>query len=110
MTASAPVATRPLTRLMEFRFENATVDSVLDEMSARLGFVIQRNGPIAAHISVMSPLAVNADEAITLLNSVLAPVGYSAVEQPLQENADGSTSRVLRVMTISEAKKAAPVR
>ena len=103
-------ATRPLTRMMEFRFENATVDSVLDEMSARLGFVIEKKDSISQKISVMAPAAVNAEEAVMLLNSVLVSVGYAAVEQPARENLDGSHTRVLRVMTQGEAKKSAPVR
>jgi hypothetical protein len=106
---SAP-ATRALTATMVFKFENATIDQVLDEMSARLGFVIQRMVPLNGKISVAAPQPVNADEAITLLNSLLVPLGYAAVEKPAQEQDDGRMARVLRVMTWAAAKKEAPVK
>ncbi len=107
-TATAP-ATRPLTRTMVFQFENASIDTVLDEMSARLGFVIQKTVTLTGQISVTAPKAVNADEAIILLNSLLVPLGYGAVERPAMKMADGTTARVLRVMTWAQAKKEAPV-
>ena len=113
-TATNPVqsapATRALTGTMKFQFENASLDTVLDEMSARLGFVIQRTVTLNGKISITAPQPVNADEAITLLNSLLVPLGYGAVEKPAQEQADGRKARVLRVMPWAEAKKEAPVR
>jgi type II secretory pathway component GspD/PulD (secretin) len=107
--ASVP-ATRALTETMSFKFENASIDTVLDEMSARLGFVIQRTVVVNGKISITAPQPVNADEAITLLNSLLVPLGYGAVEKPAQEQADGRMARVLRVLTLADAKKEAPVR
>jgi type II secretory pathway component GspD/PulD (secretin) len=106
--ASAP-ATQPLTETMSFKFENASIDTVLNEMSARLGFVIQRTVPLTGTISVLAPKPVDADEAITLLNSLLVPLGYAAVERPAQEQMDGRMARVLRVMSWEAAKKEAPV-
>ena len=107
-TASAP-ATRPVTRTMEFKFENASLDTVLDEMSARLGFIIQKTVPVTGKITVMAPGAFDADAAIVLLNSLLVPLGYAAVEQPAREMDGGATARVLKVMTWAQAKKEAPV-
>jgi len=103
--SSAPTV-RPPTKTMEFRFENASVDSILDELSTRLGFVIQKTEAIPARVTVMAPQKVDADEAVSLLNTVLISVGYAAIEQPERQNADGTTTRVLRVMTFKEAKKA----
>jgi hypothetical protein len=107
-TASAP-ATRPITRTMEFQFENTALDTVLDEMSARLGFVIQKAVPVKGKITVRAPAPVDADEAIVLLNSLLVPLGYAALEKPPQEMEGGGTARVLKVMTWDQAKKEAPV-
>ena len=106
--ASAP-ATRPVTRTMEFKFENASVDAVLDEMSVRLGFIIEKTMPITSKITIWAPKPVDADEAIVLLNSILVPIGYAAVEQPPRELDGGKTARVLKVMTWAQAKKEAPV-
>jgi type II secretory pathway component GspD/PulD (secretin) len=108
--AASEPATRAMTETMIFNFENATIDQVLDEMSARLGFVIQRTVTLNGKISVTAPQPVNADEAIILLNSLLVPLGYGAVEKPAVEQADGRMARVLRVMTWADAKKEAPVK
>jgi hypothetical protein len=107
--AQSASATQPLTATMKFQFENASIDTVLNEMSARFGFVIQRTVPLTGKVSVMVPQPVSADEAITLLNSLLVPLGYAAVEKPALEQADGRMARVLRVMTWERAKKEAPV-
>jgi hypothetical protein len=108
-TATKP-ATRALTETMRFKFENASIDTVLDEMSARLGFVIQKTVTLSGTVSITAPKPVDADGAITMLNSLLVPLGYAAIERPEQEQEDGRMARVLRVMTWDKAKKEAPVR
>jgi hypothetical protein len=95
---------------MEFRFQNAAIETVLEEMAARLGFVIERTVQLNGRISVMAPEPVDADEAIVLLNTLIVPLGYGAVEKPAQEQADGRMARVLRVMPWDQVKKEAPVR
>jgi hypothetical protein len=116
-TASAPAsrpatgaASRARTVTMEFQFQNAEIDTVLDEMAARLGFVIERTVKLNGRISVRAPAPVNSDEAIVLLNTMIVPLGYGAVEKPAQEQADGRKARVLRVMPWDQAKKESPVR
>jgi hypothetical protein len=107
-TATKP-ATRALTETMSFKFENASIDTVLDEMAVRLGIVVQKTVTLSGTVSITAPKPVDADGAMTLLNSLLVPLGYAAVERPEQEQEDGRMARVLRVMTWEKAKKEAPV-
>ena len=81
----------------------------LDEMSARLGFIVQKVVPVTGKITVWAPAPVDADEAIVLLNAMLVRLGYAALEQPPRELDGGGTARVLKVMTWDQAKKEAPV-
>jgi general secretion pathway protein D len=79
-----------------FNFSNATIDSILDYMSESLGFIIIKDTRIDTRVTVSSRQAVNAAEAVDLLNSVLKPAGYTAVQ----------SGRTLRVMARDKAKKA----
>ncbi len=78
-----------------FNFSNATVDSILDYLSEALGFIIIRESRIDARVSITSRQAVNAAEAVDLLNTVLRPMNYTALQ----------TGRTLRIMNRDKAKK-----
>jgi general secretion pathway protein D len=100
--AIGPIATSIPVRAFDphahvmFNFSNATIDSILDYMSESLGFIIIKDTRIDTRVTVSSRQAVNAAESVDLLNSVLKPAGYTAVQ----------SGRTLRVMARDKAKKA----
>ena len=105
--ATTTATSRPgvsLTNTMSFRFENATVDTILTEMSRRFGFIIIQSIQITARLTIQVPNPVNADEAVRMLNNLLVPLGYATLETRTGEGADAKT--VLRVDSISVVKKA----
>ena len=82
---------------LKLNFKDASIDSVLDELAAAAGFiVIKEVTPLVGRVTLISPQAVKADDAIPLLNSVLKKPGYAAVRQ----------GRILKIKTLAEAKKA----
>jgi general secretion pathway protein D len=92
---------------MMFQFENATVDEVLAEMSARFGFIVVKTQSILNRVTIRVPNPVHADEAVRLLNDVLAPIGYATRETHAGEGADGKTT--LRIAGLSFGKSRVPV-
>ena len=78
-----------------FNFSDASVDSILDYLSEALGFIIIREARIDSRVSVTSRQAVNAAEAVDLLNTVLRPLNYTAVQ----------SGRTLRILNRDKAKK-----
>ena len=99
--------TRPgisLTSTMSFRFQNAPVDEILTQMSARFGFIVIETVAITQRVTIVVPNPVHADEAVRLLNDVLVPLGYATLETHTGEGEQGKTS--LRVAGLAEVKKA----
>src|SRR5687767_7175628 len=87
-TAPAPAAaTRPAAPF-SLSFDNAPVNSVLEQLSESAGFVVVKEGALEGRVTVFSRQPVTPDEAVTLLNAVLAKAGYTAVRN----------GRMLRVM------------
>jgi general secretion pathway protein D len=87
---------------MLLNFKEASIDSVLDELSTAAGFiVIKEVSKLEGRVTLVSKQAVKPDEAVPLLNSVLKNAGYAAVQQ----------GRVLKILQRDKAKKASiPVR
>ena len=79
-------------------FQNASIDAVLDELSAVAGFIVVKEVPrVEGAVTLVSKQPVTPGEAVTLLNTVLLKSNLTAVRQ----------GRVLKVMEISKAMKAA---
>jgi type II secretory pathway component GspD/PulD (secretin) len=109
-TPTAPLqapatASQAATKTMLFRFEDAAVEDVLREVTVRLGIVIEKDGIVPGRISIMVPEALNEDQAVALLDTILLSVRYAAVEV----HYPGDERRILRVMTFEKAKKKAAV-
>jgi type II secretory pathway component GspD/PulD (secretin) len=89
---------------MKFQFVETPVETILDEISARLGIEIDRAEPVPGRISIIVPQPVDADEALRLLNSILAPAQYTAVRLH-RLNADGTPRLAVRIGTIRDGRK-----
>jgi general secretion pathway protein D len=82
---------------LSLNFKDATIDSVLDELSEKAGFIVIKQVPrLDGRVTLVSKQPVKPDEAIPLLNSVLRNAGYAAVQQ----------GRVLKVNSIDKIKRA----
>src|SRR5262245_45188273 len=83
-TAVAPATTtRPgvsNTATMRFVFTDAPVDTVLNQLSERFGFIIIKPGPVPGRITINNQNEVNADQAVRLLNEFLVPLGFATLE------------------------------
>lgn len=76
-----------------FNFRSAPVDAVLDHLSQAAGFIIVKDVPVSGSVDVWSHQPLDPDEAVELLNTVLARQGLAAVR----------TERVLRIVSRSAA-------
>jgi len=101
---ASPAATTPATtapngsdseRNLRLNFRGAPLELVLDYLSEAAGFVIVLETEVRGKLDVWSNQPLTKDEAVDLLNRVLAKNGYAAVR-------DG---RTLTIMTRDEAKK-----
>ena len=64
---------------LSLNFKDATIDSVLDELSAAAGFIVDEGGAKPeGRVTLVSKQPVKPDEAIELLNRVLRNAGYAA--------------------------------
>ena len=75
-------------------FKDASIDAVLDELSETAGFVVVKQVPVNGRITLVSKQPVDAEEAVTLLNTVLKTNGYAAIRM----------GRVLKVLPLDAAK------
>jgi general secretion pathway protein D len=76
-------------------FRNAPLDLVLSHLSAAAGFIIAPEVDISGKVDVWSNQPLTKDEAVDLLNRVLAKDGYAVLR-------DG---RTLTILTQTEAKR-----
>jgi general secretion pathway protein D len=94
-TRPAPAAaTRPAAPF-SLSFENVPINAVLEQLSESAGFVVVKEGVVEGRVTLISRQPVTADEAVTLLNTVLANAGYTAIRN----------GRVLKVMARDAAEK-----
>src|SRR5688572_8785274 len=101
--AAAPtsnVTTQPGGTLL-LNFKDASIDSVLDELSSAAGFIVVKEVKPEGRVTLVSKQAVSPAEAISLLNTVLKNAGYAAIQQ----------ERILKIVRRDAAKRAnIPVR
>jgi hypothetical protein len=101
-----PATLKPRSNTMKSQFVDTPIDAILDEMAATLGIEIDRAAPVPGRITVNVPNPVNAEEAMHLLNALLAPFGYTSMELE-RYAADGTPRLAVRVWSIEDAKKGA---
>lgn len=100
--AAIPTSNGPLVRMVPgdgllLNFKDASIDSVLDQLSSVAGFIVVRQTTVSGRITLESKQPVSRTEAISLLNTVLNTNGYAAIQM------DG---RILKIMSTDAAKKA----
>lgn len=77
-------------------FKDASIDTVLDQLSSVAGFVVVKQTTVSGRISLESKQPVSPEEAVALLNTVLKTNGYAAVQM----------GRILKIMSRDMAMKA----
>jgi general secretion pathway protein D len=98
--ATTHITSQPGGNLL-LNFRDASIDSVLDELSAAAGFIVVKEVKPEGRVTLVSKQPVNANEAISLLNTVLKNAGYAAIQQ----------ERILKIVRRDAAKRAnIPVR
>lgn len=76
-------------------FQGASLSDVLAYLSEAAGFVIVQEAPVAGTVNVVSKQPISTDEAVDLLNSVLAEKGYVAIRN----------GRILKIVARSGSQK-----
>ena len=98
-TAALPAApaTAPARRPggITFNFRGASLETVLNYMSAEAGFIIQLDTPVRGTVDMFSAQPVTREEAVQLLNFALNRAGYSSVVQ----------GRIISISSKDDAKK-----
>jgi general secretion pathway protein D len=78
-----------------FNFQDVSIDAVLDELSAAAGFVVVKQVAPQGRVTLVSKQPISADEAVSLLNTVLKNAGYAAIQQ----------DRILKIVGATDATK-----
>ena len=76
-------------------FQGTSLTDVLNYLSEAAGFVILQDAPIAGTVNVVSKQPVSPDEAVDLLNAVLAEKGFTAIRN----------DRILKIVSRKDALK-----
>src|SRR5687768_6879311 len=76
-------------------FRDASIDVVLDELSEAAGLIIVREAKPQGRVTLLSRQPVSAEDAVSLLNTVLHNNGYAAIRQ----------GRILKIVESAQAKK-----
>jgi type II secretory pathway component GspD/PulD (secretin) len=93
--ASSPPAAADNEKSLRLNFRGAPLEMVLDYLSEAAGFIIVLETEVRGKLDVWSNQPLSKDEAVDLLNKVLAKNGYAAIR-------DG---RTLTIVSRDEAKK-----
>lgn len=93
--------TRANGSMLRLNFQDASINTVLDELSAAAGFIVVKEVTPEGRVTLVSRQPISPAEAVVLLNTVLHQSGYAAIEQ----------GRVLKIVERERAKHAnIPVR
>lgn len=76
-------------------FQNAPLSDVLTYLSEAAGFIIVQEAQVSGTVNIVSRQPINADEAVDLLNTVLAEKGYTALR----------SGRILRIVNRRDAPR-----
>lgn len=82
-------------RTIQLNFKDTPIETVLEYLSETAGVVVVSGTTLTDRITVISKSALNLEEAVSLINSILKEKGYTAV----------MTGRILKVATLTDAKK-----
>jgi general secretion pathway protein D len=86
---------------MLLNFRDASIENVLDELSAAAGFIVVKEVKPEGRVTLVSKQSVSREDAVSLLNTVLKNAGYAAIQQ----------GRILKIVSSDKAKHAnIPVR
>ena len=86
---------------LRLNFQDASINAVLDELSAAAGFIVVKEVKPEGKVTLVSRQPVSPEEAVNLLNTVMHQAGYAAIQQ----------DRVLKIVNRDQAKRAnIPVR
>ncbi len=80
-TAGGPLVASTQGGGLLLNFKDASIDAVLDQLSEVAGFIVVKDSPrLPGRITLLSKQAVSREEAVSLLNTVLKPNGYTAIQ------------------------------
>lgn len=82
-------------KTIQLNFKNTPIETVLEYLSETAGVVVVSGTTLSDRITVISKSALDLDEAVALINTILKEKGYTAV----------MTGRTLKVVTLTDAKK-----
>jgi len=82
-------------KTIQLNFKDTPIDTILAYLSETAGLVIVSETNLTDRMTVISRQPLNADEAVSLINSVLQEKGYTAVKN----------GKTLKITTITAAKK-----
>jgi len=85
----------PPVQSVKMNFKDTLLETVLEQLSEMTGLIILKDVSIEGRITIISKQAMNLDEAIALLNSVLKEKGYVGIR----------TGKVLKLVKLDDAKK-----
>src|SRR5262249_44626520 len=76
-------------------FQGASLTDVLNYLSEAAGVILVQDAPLTGTVNVVSKQPVNPDEAVDLLNTVLAAKGYTAIRN----------ERILKIVNRKDAPR-----
>lgn len=76
-------------------FQDATIDTVLNELSSAAGFVVVKEIKPEGRVTLVSKQPLSPSDAVSLLNTVLRNAGYAAIQQ----------ERILKIVARDQAKR-----
>lgn len=95
-----PPASPAADGMLRLNFQGVPLDTVLDYMSRAAGFVIVRSVTVGGRVDVVSHEPLTPEEAVTLLDTILAEKGYAAIRN----------GRILTIVSRDDARtRAIPV-
>lgn len=76
-------------------FQDVSIDVILNELSDVAGFIVVKEVRTEGRVSLISKQPISADDAVSLLNTVLRNAGYAAIRQ----------DRILKIVNKDAAKR-----
>lgn len=81
--------------VIKLNFKDTPIDTILGYLSETAGVVVISETNLTDRITVISKQAIGLEEAVSLINTILAEKGYTAIK----------TGNTLKIATLAEAKK-----
>ena len=90
-----PLPAQEVPDSLTFNFRGAPIETVLDYLSEAAGFIIVLETDVRGEITAWSRQPISSEDAVALLNTVLADKGYAAVRN----------GRILKIVDQDEARR-----